>query len=179
MLVLRRIEEIQGEKFHPIYEESNRENIPFFFPDCRDEQEGLKKVEEGFLSYLREDFFPRGAVCLIETEGECWVSAARLYEIGEGKYFLEALETRPDCRGRGFGYRLLTHMTEHLRIHGEIEIRTNVASDNQSSLKVHEKAGFLRSGMPAWNPLLEEEEEGCVEMLYRSQGEAEKSDFPI
>ncbi len=54
-LELKQMSDEDMKKLMGIYAESNRENIAYFYPDCKDESDGLKKVEAGFADLLRLD----------------------------------------------------------------------------------------------------------------------------
>lgn len=91
-----------------IYAESNMENTDYFYPDIEDKELALYKVESDFLDYIGTEFLscPANSYWILEEDG-VWVSALRLYEIKEGFYYIEALETRPDRRRQGCAFRLL------------------------------------------------------------------------
>ena len=40
-----------------VYSESNYENTDYFYPDETDKDVAVQKVEEGFLLFLKNDFF--------------------------------------------------------------------------------------------------------------------------
>jgi hypothetical protein len=103
-------------KLMPIYEQSNRENIRHFFPDCTDPEEGLRKAEESFGQYICEDFLAdaNNTYYVLEKNGQ-WVSALRLYGLlllhrGVGDQtglqvhgLWRKASGRADCRAQGKG----------------------------------------------------------------------------
>ena len=62
-----------------IYDESNRENTSFFCPDIKDPEEAKRKVEEGFLEYLENEFLHKegNSIYVLEERG-IYLSALRL-----------------------------------------------------------------------------------------------------
>jgi hypothetical protein len=58
--MLRRITEYGGldaRKLMDIYSESNEENTEYFFPEETDKAKAVRQVEEGFLDFLKNEFF--------------------------------------------------------------------------------------------------------------------------
>ena len=99
--------DIDERKLMDVYGESNAENALDFYPDD-DPEEGIKKVEKGFLDFLWNEFFTSaGNVYYVLEVGGVWVSALRLNLIENGFYYLEALETHPACRRKGFAVELI------------------------------------------------------------------------
>ncbi len=113
------------------------------FPDVEDEQEGEKFVENEFLNYLETEFFSKeeNACWILEIDG-IWVSALRLFYIREGEYYIEALETHPDYRKRGYGSQLILEMLEALKKRGTFVVSDMVSKKNTASLNTHKKCGF-------------------------------------
>ena len=145
MMLLRfdRFSDLDPRKLMDIYAEGNLENTDYFYPEIKDKAEAVRKVEADFLKYLERDFFhtPGPSLWVLEAEGR-WVSALRLNELKPGFYYLEALETRPDCRRRGYSSRLLTEVIETLKKQGPFQICDCVGKRNNASLRTHRKCGF-------------------------------------
>ena len=68
-----------------------------------------------------------------------YLAALRIYDEGDF-YFLEALETRPEYRRRGYGENLLREVFSLLKKGSEI--RSEVSLSNKKSLALHKKLGF-------------------------------------
>lgn len=171
LLVFESPEGLDPARFMGIYRESNEENTDYFYPDLKDKAEAVRRVEADFLDYLRRDFFSReGNRYLILEENGLWVSALRLSYVEEGLWYLEALETRPDCRRRGYGAKLLTEALEYLKQKGPFRLCDCVGKRNVPSLKTHEKCGFAVATDPGYDYLQKELEEGCFGMEYRWEG---------
>lgn len=145
VMLIRRTEfqEVDARKLMDVYSESNYENTAYFFPDEADKEAAVRKVEAGFLDYLKNDFFGnRDAAYWILAADGVWVSALRTCMIQEGLYYLEALETRPDRRRRGYGAELLAGVVDSLKKNGPFRLCSCVDKKNVASLKTHEKSGF-------------------------------------
>lgn len=101
---------------------------------------------------------------IVETNNNAWVSALRAIETIEGHWFLEAVETKPEERNKGFGEKLLRHSIDYLKSIGMVEITCTISKKNFASQALHEKCGFIPTNevpMNCWGEL----EEGTI--LYR------------
>ena len=69
--------------------------------------------------FLKNDFFNKtdAAYLVLEMEG-VWVSALRTCMTQKGLYCLEALETHPDHRRKGYGSMLLSGVADSLKKDG-------------------------------------------------------------
>ena len=102
LLIAKSLEELDFSALMDIYIEGNREKAEEYGSG------GLLQAEREFYDYLREDFFrqPR-AFYGIWMAGGKYVSALRLEPYKDG-WLLEALETAPECRKRGYGKALVS-----------------------------------------------------------------------
>lgn len=141
--VVRRFEDLDGTRLMEIYAESNSENAESFYPDLSDRAEGVRRVEQGFLEFLKERFYalPDPIYWILEEDG-LWVSALRTNQPEPGLYYLEALETRPDCRRQGCACRLLNRVLDVLKESGPFRLCDCVGKNNAPSLRTHAKCGF-------------------------------------
>ena len=143
LLKIESYKDINERKLMDVYAESNFENVEYFFPDEKDISVGVKKVEEGFLNFLKNDFFTKEkATYWVLEENGVWVSATRTCFIKPDILYLEALETMPKERNKGYGYKLLSLMIEEVKKEGNLRICDCVSKKNIASLKTHEKCGF-------------------------------------
>ena len=102
-------EDIDKRKLMDIHAESNRENTSLLCPDERDEDKAISVVEEGYLAFFENEFYKNNiASCWIPSVCDEWNSVLRTLKVKDGFYYLEALETKPEERGKGYGCRLLS-----------------------------------------------------------------------
>ena len=122
-----------------VYAEGNLENAREFFSHLPQSQ-WLMQAEQAFYQYLTESFFPTpGAVYAIwEEQGE-YVSALRLEPYEDG-LLLEALETAPGHRRKGYGEMLMRAVLAEF----PGKIYSHVAKRNAPSLAIHQKCGFVQ-----------------------------------
>ena len=164
--------DLDGPRLMTVYAESNLENTDYFFPEIEDKALAVKQVEEGFLTFLREEFFTWSgpAYCVLEEAGE-WVSALRMNEVQPGLYYLEALETRPGYRRQGYGARLLSKVTDHLKSQGPFRICDCVSKRNKASLRTHLACGFTIVSDVGHDYLRNEDDPSDYSFEYRYDGE--------
>ena len=138
LVIASSLRELNFRALMEVYIEGNRENAGENYPDLPPEQ-GLLRAEQDFYDYLREDFFRQaGAIYAIWASDGRYVSALRLEPYRDG-LLLEALETAPDARQRGYATALMEAVLE--RLPGK-RIYSHVRKRNLPSRKTHEKCGF-------------------------------------
>lgn len=153
-------------KLMAIYADGNRDNAEYFYPELP-LMEGIAKEERKFVTMLREMFFPKPENELFVWRMESqWVAALRLTRL-DGFYYLEALETKPDQRKKGYGRALLEAMCKELAVRGAVTIRDCVAKRNEASLRTHLSAGFVIDQDPGIDYLGGETDERCYGMLFQ------------
>ena len=134
-----KLRELNFSQLMAVYEEGNRENASIFFPDLPEGQQMLR-AEETFYQYLQEGFFAvPGAVYALWVENGVYVSALRLEPFEDG-LLLEALETAPIHRRKGYAQKLILAVQEQF----PQKIYSHVRKKNAPSLAIHEKCGFRR-----------------------------------
>lgn len=123
-----------------VYADSNAEkamdwpNLPRGF--------ALQMAEQEFRQYLQEVFFrTSGAICAVWEEKGKYVSALRLEPYRDG-LLLEALETKPDQRGKGYAQTLIREVQRYLTEQGPVKLYSHITKRNSVSRSVHEKCGF-------------------------------------
>ena len=123
-----------------VYEEGNRENGQEFWPELPEGQQ-IHLAEQDFYQYLRESFFPaEEAVYAVWSVNGKYVSALRLEPYQDG-LLLEALETAPEHRRKGYAAALLRAVLEQRQ---NIKIYAHIHKKNTPSLRTHESCGFHR-----------------------------------
>ncbi|MBQ8768902.1 MAG: GNAT family N-acetyltransferase [Oscillospiraceae bacterium] len=101
---------------------------------------GLLQAGQDFYQYLRDCFFPvPGAVYAVWVEGGEYISALRLEPYKDG-LLLEALETAPKHRRKGYAQRLIRAVLAEF----PEKIYSHVSKNNAASLAIHEKCGFSK-----------------------------------
>lgn len=141
-----KIDDIDLEKLMDLYEESNWENLSMVkdlvgdnFDDF-DENYLYEIVRKSYGDYISKDFLKVEKNFLaILIDGDKYLAGLRIFD--EGEFFLlEALETNPKYRRRGYGERLVREVINLLT--KGTEIRSEVAISNKKSLALHKKIGF-------------------------------------
>lgn len=136
----KKLRDLDFRQLMDVYEEGNLENGNDRWPEEPAGQQ-LLMAEQAFYQYLKECFFPtEGAVYAVWVAEGRYVSALRLEPYQDG-LLLEALETAPDQRKKGYAEALIKGV---LREMGDRKIYSHVGKRNTASLKTHEKCGFHR-----------------------------------
>ena len=175
LLTFDTLESMDFKKLMEVYRESNTENIPDFYPGCTDLEAGRKMVEARFHRYLGVDFFRgEGNRYYVLEEGGVWLSALRLFAVPgkEREYYLEALETRPEARQKGFAKQLITGVLDILKEDGSFVITDSVSKRNQTSLLTHLRSGFRIFQENAVNALNGKENPKAYGLRYEYKKEA-------
>lgn len=169
---ITRYDDLDPRALMDVYAESSFENTDYFYPGDADKAEAVRKVEAGFLDFLRTEFFSReGNVYWIQEENALWVCACRISAIRPGLFYLEALETRPDCRKQGCASRLLAGVLAELKRDGPFRLCDCVSKRNRASLKTHEACGFSIVSEAGYDYLQEEENDRDFGLEYRFDGD--------
>ncbi len=138
MLVLAKsLGDLDFEQLMSVYAESNGKSGGEKDPG-EPLSQGRALAERDFYEYLLDFFDTKGALyAVLEKEG-LYVSALRLEPFQDG-LLVEALETAPDRRGRGWATALLN---EVLGLPQCKILYSHVRRRNLASRRVHEKCGF-------------------------------------
>ncbi len=99
------------------------------------------QAEQEFYQYLRQGFFtqPEDRYCLWYVDGSL-VSALRLQGYKDG-LLLEALETAPEHRRKGYAEALIREMLK--KACGK-KVYVHIADWNAASFSLHQKCGFTK-----------------------------------
>lgn len=73
-----------------------------------------------------------------------------------------------EYRGQGLGYKTLKYIIEEIKKYNPNKIVSGIEQDNISSIRVHEKIGFINSGM-MWNEIEEGFPEDHLGFVYRTR----------
>lgn len=138
LIIAKKLRELSFGQLMEVYMEGNLENGQELWPDESENQQ-IALAEQDFYNYLDQVFFrtPNAFYAVWQKAGK-YVSALRLEPFRDGM-LLEALETRPDSRRRGYAKALITGVLEKLP---DVKVYSHVSKRNFASLKTHESCGF-------------------------------------
>ncbi len=140
LTVVRSLKQLPFSALMAIYEEGNRENGEELYPHLEPQQQ-IMQAEQDFYAYLREGFFGQeNAAYYIWWQDGKAVSALRLEPYQDG-LLLEALETHPEYRGRGYAKALLRAVLETAEYN---KIYVHISPRNGASIAVHHACGFRK-----------------------------------
>lgn len=139
--IVTRIAELNLEDFLEVYREDILANGVRLFPNLSG-AELLRKSEDSFISYLREDFFQQkdAFYALWVVDGH-YKAVLRMEPYNDG-LLLEALSTVPGERRKGYAYMLVTQVQTYLSALPYKVIYSHINKNNIHSLLLHKKCGF-------------------------------------
>ena len=141
LITARKMNELSFSKLMQVYRQANREHGKELAPEETEDRQ-MQLAEEDFYSYLHDSFFTHpGAVYCIWGEGGTYVSALRLEPYEDG-LLLEALETAPEQRKRGYATLLMLSVLAWLERQGSVRVYSHVDKQNLASRRTHLGCGF-------------------------------------
>ena len=124
-----------------VYLEGNRENGEYLYPDEYPERQ-LEFAKRDFECYLRENFYTQDNACYwIWSEDGTYRSALRLEPHQDG-LLLEALETHPEHRCKGYAKKLISAVLKQLP--AGTRVYSHISKRNTPSLASHRTCGFYK-----------------------------------
>lgn len=150
-----------------VYKEASYELAKEKHPDMEDLTEAIREEENYYVEKFLSKFLLKEehAYCVLEENGE-WVSALRLAKC-DGYHFMEAMETAPAHRHKGYASKLMTEVLKYLAENHTGILRSNVRKTNVASLATHRKCGFVIEKEVGYNPIWDIYREEFYTMLHR------------
>lgn len=140
MLILAtRLRELSFRDLMAVYAEENLQSGRQHWPA---EPEGRQPdlAEQAFYQYLRQVFFRTpGAYYAVWVENGQYVSALRMEPYRDG-LLLNALETAPAHRGKGYATALVSAVLRQT----QSKVYSHVEKQNRISIRTHETCGFYK-----------------------------------
>ena len=137
--ICRSLSELSFGQLMSVYEEGNRLNAVEFYAHM-DANAALLQAEQDFYAYLDDCFFKTdGAWYAVWEEQGRYVSALRMEPYEDG-LLLEALETIPGMRRRGFAFLLMRKVLEQV----DVNVYSHVQKGNLASMGLHLRCGFQK-----------------------------------
>lgn len=164
--MLKRITQVQGQTVRDqmeLYRESMAQLAGRF--------ESPQAMEQAYGEFLKEFVTHSNQMVLVEEVDGVWVSGLRCVESAPGVWYLEALETAPQARGKGWAQQLLTHTQQLPTQQGGRELFSLIVPENAPSIATHVACGFAatqREPINGWG------EEHPGDILYAWQPEGAK-----
>ena len=139
LICVRTFQELDFDALMQVYLEGNRENGEDLYPEETPERQ-MELALRDFENYLRHDFFSnKDARYWIWSEDGVYLSALRLEPYEDG-LLLEALETHPEYRCRGYAKKLICAVMKQLP--AGTRVYSNISKRNTPSLVTHRACGF-------------------------------------
>lgn len=143
LLIIRNMRSLSFSSLMDIYAEGNAENGRDKYPNLSQNQQILL-AEQDFYQYLNQVFFlTDGAFYAVWAPQGRYVAALRMEPYHDG-LLLEALETRPEARHKGYASQLILEAINWLSQQGRGKIYSHVSKKNAASISTHLKCGFQK-----------------------------------
>ena len=141
--VYHRLQDLDFTQLMGIYSEGNKENAVDQYAGY-DLNVAILNVEQDFYCYLKDVFFlTPGAFYAVWQERGIYFSALRMEPYRDG-LLLEALETHPERRKRGYAKKLISAVLEQLKDKNIPMVYAHIHKRNLASLRTHLSCGFSR-----------------------------------
>ena len=140
LLICDRLSQIRFGQLMQVYAEGTAENGAEFYPRLSPNEQILR-AEQDFYASLQSGFFiqPGDLYCIWEENG-VYISALRLQSHQDG-LLMEALETHPLYRRRGYAKKLINSVLGELR---PKRVYSHIGHQNIASQATHLSCGFMK-----------------------------------
>lgn len=140
LLIYDRLSQLRFGQLMQVYAEGTAENGAEMYPHLSPNEQ-IRRAEQDFYVYLQTGFFTQSGdlYCVWEENGS-YISALRLQRYQDG-LLLEALETHPSCRCKGYAKRLIRSVLDTLH---PIRVYSHVGHKNLASQATHLACGFSK-----------------------------------
>ncbi len=140
LLMAKSLKELNFRQLMDVYQEGNQDNARELYPDMPMER-GILEAEQDFYEYLRTGFFAAaGAYYALWRADNRYVSALRMERYRDG-LLIEAVETLPEQRRKGYAKALLKAVMAQV---GQGRVYAHIAKWNTASRQLHEGCGFRK-----------------------------------
>ena len=138
--IIKSLRELPFGELMAVYEEGNRENGAARYPKLSANLQ-LLEAEQDFYAYLERFFRQEDSFYVLWRQDGVLVSALRTEPYQDG-WLLAALETKPDCRNRGYAKDLIRELLSYMEETSRLPVYSHISKRNISSQKVHISCGF-------------------------------------
>ncbi len=138
--IIKNMKDLDFQQLMEVYAESVALNGKEFYPDLEPSLQILRE-EESFYAFLRIFFQRPDAFYAVNEQDGKYVSALRLESFNDG-LLLEALETAPEYRQKGFGKELVRQALSYAKTLGYHKVYSHISRRNRASINLHLSCGF-------------------------------------
>lgn len=140
LLLATKLHELTFSSLMEVYSETNQDSAKHDWGNLPDSF-ALQQAEQAFYLYLKDEFFrTKGACYAVWKKNDVYVCALRLEPYKDG-FLMEALETHPDHRRKGYARELIQAV---FALFPDCKIYSHVHRKNIASLQLHEVCGFRK-----------------------------------
>ena len=140
LAIIKTLRQLPFGELMAVYEEGNRENGVQRYPKLPANLQ-LLETEQDFYAYLECFFRQEDSFYVLWRQNGVLVSALRIEPYQDG-WLLAALETKPDCRDRGYAKALVRETLSYMEETNRLPVYSHISKGNISSEKVHLSCDF-------------------------------------
>lgn len=138
--IIKSLKDLPFGELMAVYEEGNRENGADCYPKLPENLQ-LLEAEQDFYTYLECFFRQEDSFYALWRVDSIPVCALRIEPYQDG-WLLAALETKPDCRNRGYAKGLVKETLSYMSKTNRLPVYSHIGKGNISSQKVHISCDF-------------------------------------
>ena len=142
------------------------EDIKFLYQDDNSKLANIEDIKK-HLDFIFN--IPNSMLVLLYDDNKL-ISMVNGYEYNSiyHDFCIFSLFTKKEYRAQGLGYKTLKHIIEEIKKYNPNKIISGIEKDNFSSIKVHEKIGFINSHLK-WNEIEEGFPDNHIGYVYKSK----------
>lgn len=141
--MIYKIHDMDFDQLMQVYEEGNRENGMENYPRFSSSEQILA-AQQDFYGFLQEFFKNTQAFYAVLEEDGVYKVALRMEPYMDG-LLLEALETKPSDRRRGYAKKLIVKVLAYLENTQYRKVYSHIHKKNAASIAVHHACGFKQT----------------------------------
>ncbi len=140
--IIRSMKELKFDRLMGVYEQGNRQKANTEYSNL-EWGHRLLEAEQEHYAFLWDFFREKDCfLAVFEIDGQ-YHCALRIEPYRDG-YLLEALETAPDSRKKGYATMLVSQVLSYLTDRGAEKVYSHISKKNEPSVRVHKSCGFVK-----------------------------------
>lgn len=141
-MIIHSLSELDMRKLIHVYEETIRlSGLQRYSHLALNRQ--ILEAEQDFYYFVENFFRIKDSFYAVSESDDQYVSALRMEPYRDG-FLLTGLETKPDCRGKGYASDLIRYALDYLSNYDCHKVYSHIYHNNALSVNVHLDAGFRK-----------------------------------
>lgn len=150
--IIESMTEREVEKLLYVYSESNLEIMEDnYLRKHHSRDEAMNALVKDYKEFLSDFIIQDNQLICVWEESSCYTTGLRLIDVGNGIWFIEALETAPNDRNNGYAKLLITDVIAYVQNCNAQELACLINRNNKVSQVTHKSCGFIQTNLPPIN----------------------------